>query len=176
MNPVNHAITHADVSTYQVEPYVVAADVYSVPPHTGRGGWTWYTGSASWLYRAAIEFILGFQLRENSVCFDPQIPDAWNKFELRLRRGTKQWTFQVVRPDRDGSKHSGPSPATVHTGDQIILDTANPLTEVVIGSQSDRSSGLSDEELAQGHNVKPSTNNSNHGSSLHEALNEIAVQ
>ena len=63
INPVYHATTAEEVQHYKVEPYVVCADVYGAPPHTGRGGWTWYTGSASWLYRVAIETILGFQLR-----------------------------------------------------------------------------------------------------------------
>ena len=63
LNPVHHAATPDGVERYKVEPYVVAADVYGAPPHTGRGGWTWYTGSASWLYRVALEAILGFRLR-----------------------------------------------------------------------------------------------------------------
>jgi cyclic beta-1,2-glucan synthetase len=63
LNPINHAGTRADVQRYKVEPYVVAADVYSVAPHVGRGGWTWYTGSASWMYRAGLEWILGFRVR-----------------------------------------------------------------------------------------------------------------
>ncbi len=62
INPVYHATTPAEVEHYKVEPYVVCADVYGAPPHTGRGGWTWYTGSASWLYRVALEAILGFRL------------------------------------------------------------------------------------------------------------------
>ena len=60
LNPINHTRTRAGVLRYKVEPYVVAADVYSVAPHVGRGGWTWYTGSAGWMYRAGIEVILGF--------------------------------------------------------------------------------------------------------------------
>ena len=67
---------------YKVEPYVVAADVYSVPPHVGRGGWTWYTGSAGWMYRAGIEGILGIRLQGDSLLLDPGIPTAWPGFEL----------------------------------------------------------------------------------------------
>jgi glycosyl hydrolase family 36 len=62
LNPVNRTSTRADVHRYKVEPYVIAADVYSVAPHIGRGGWTWYTGSAGWMYRAGLEGILGFRV------------------------------------------------------------------------------------------------------------------
>ena len=67
LNPINRATTRADVHRYKVEPYVVAADVYSVAPHAGRGGWTWYTGSAGWMYRAGLEGILGFRVQGSSL-------------------------------------------------------------------------------------------------------------
>jgi cellobiose phosphorylase len=72
---------------YQVEPFVVAADVYAAVPHTGRGGWTWYTGSAAWMYRVAVETILGFELRGNRLRLHPCIPADWPEFELTYRRG-----------------------------------------------------------------------------------------
>ena len=81
LNPINHTATRAGVLRYKVEPYVVAADVYSVPPHVGRGGWTWYTGSAGWLYRAGIESILGLRVQADSLVIDPCIPAAWPEFE-----------------------------------------------------------------------------------------------
>jgi len=88
MNPVNHARNAADVDRYRVEPYVVCADVYSVAPHVGRGGWTWYTGSSGWLYRAAVEAILGFDLRGDTLVIDPCVPGAWRGFEIDyVRRG-----------------------------------------------------------------------------------------
>ena len=74
INPVHHAATPAEVEHYKVEPYVVCADVYGAPPHTGRGGWTWYTGSASWLYRVALEAILGFRLEGGTLRLEPCIP------------------------------------------------------------------------------------------------------
>ena len=67
LNPIRHAATPAEVEHYKVEPYVVCADVYGAPPHTGRGGWTWYTGSAGWLYRVGLEAILGFRLRRRPL-------------------------------------------------------------------------------------------------------------
>ena len=74
INPVYHATTVEEVQHYKVEPYVACADVYGAPPHTGRGGWTWYTGSASWLYRVALETILGFQLRGCRTSFQAVHP------------------------------------------------------------------------------------------------------
>ena len=85
INPIYHATTAEEVQHYKVEPYVVCADVYGAPPHTGRGGWTWYTGSASWLYRVAIETILGFQLRGGTLRIEPCIPPSWPGFELSYR-------------------------------------------------------------------------------------------
>jgi cyclic beta-1,2-glucan synthetase len=90
LNPINHARTTAEVMRYKVEPYVVAADIYSQPPHVGRGGWTWYTGSASWMYRAGLEWILGCRIRGTTLLLDPCVPKAWKTFEVKLRhRGTR---------------------------------------------------------------------------------------
>ena len=80
INPIYHATTAEEVQRYKVEPYVVCADVYGAAPHTGRGGWTWYTGAASWLYRVAIESILGFQLRGDTLRVEPCIPPAGQDF------------------------------------------------------------------------------------------------
>jgi cyclic beta-1,2-glucan synthetase len=89
LNPVRRASTRADVQRYKVEPYVVAADVYGEAPHEGRGGWTWYTGSAGWLYRAALEWILGFRLHGNQLTLTPCVPADWPGFTIRYRhKGT----------------------------------------------------------------------------------------
>ena len=85
LNPINHALTHDDALRYKVEPYVVAADVYSETPHVGRGGWTWYTGSAAWLYRAGLEWILGCRTRGATLLLDPCVPRAWTEFHVSLR-------------------------------------------------------------------------------------------
>jgi cellobiose phosphorylase len=85
INPVYHATTPGQVQHYKVEPYVVCADVYSVPPHVGRGGWTWYTGSAGWLYRVALEAILGFRLAGDTLRVEPCIPSGWPGYEVTYR-------------------------------------------------------------------------------------------
>jgi cyclic beta-1,2-glucan synthetase len=87
LNPINHARTPAEVERYKVEPYVIAADVYSVPPHVGRGGWTWYTGSAAWMYRAGIEGILGIRREGDRIVVDPCIPADWPGFEATIQLG-----------------------------------------------------------------------------------------
>ncbi len=95
INPIHHARSAPAAAKYQVEPYVVAADVYGVPPHVGRGGWTWYTGSAAWMYRVAFESLLGFELRGNRVRVRPCVPANWPGFELTFRRGATTWKFIV---------------------------------------------------------------------------------
>jgi cyclic beta-1,2-glucan synthetase len=99
LNPVARARTQADAQRYRVEPYVVAADVYSEPPHVGRGGWTWYTGSASWLYRAGLESMLGCRVRDATLELDPCIPRGWPRFEVKLRRGTSRYDVSVENPE-----------------------------------------------------------------------------
>jgi cyclic beta-1,2-glucan synthetase len=99
LNPINHARTAEDVARYRVEPYVVAADVYSVPPHTGRGGWTWYTGSAGWMYRIGVEVILGVSLRHGALHLDPCIPRAWPRYEVTYTRGSTIYDIVVENPD-----------------------------------------------------------------------------
>ena len=98
LNPINHASTRAGLHKYKVEPYVAAADVYAVPPHTGRGGWTWYTGSASWMYRAGLENILGFRLRGTRLSIEPCIPRSWHGFEIEYRYGTARYHIKVENP------------------------------------------------------------------------------
>jgi cyclic beta-1,2-glucan synthetase len=98
LNPINRARTEAAVQRYKVEPYVVAADVYARPPHVGRGGWTWYTGSAAWLYRAGVESTLGFRLRGARLSVDPCIPRRWPGFTLTFRYRSARYAIIVENP------------------------------------------------------------------------------
>ncbi len=95
LNPVNHARTPTETGRYKVEPYVVAADVYSVAPHVGRGGWTWYTGSAGWMYRAGVEGILGIRTEGDFLVVDPCIPDSWPGFEATLNVHSTRYEIRV---------------------------------------------------------------------------------
>jgi cyclic beta-1,2-glucan synthetase len=100
LNPINHTRTPADVERYKVEPYVVAADVYTHPAHIGRGGWTWYTGSAAWMYRLGLESILGLRQRGRSFSVAPCIPGSWNGFVVRWRHGASLYEITVENPGR----------------------------------------------------------------------------
>jgi cyclic beta-1,2-glucan synthetase len=97
INPLTHARTPDEVATYQVEPYVVAADVYTAEGHLGRGGWTWYTGSASWMYRVGLEAILGFVKRGDRLFLEPRVPAAWPAFTIEYRYGNSVYTILVQR-------------------------------------------------------------------------------
>jgi len=126
LNPVEHARTPEAVERYRIEPYVVAADVYSLEDHVGQGGWSWYTGSASWMYRVWIEEVLGFNLRGNLLRLDPAIPSHWQGFTLRYRFRSTHYEVRVKNPDRvsrgvawveiDGRRRPGPEVALEDDG------------------------------------------------------------
>jgi cyclic beta-1,2-glucan synthetase len=99
VNPINHATDADSVERYRVEPYVVAADVYSQDRHVGRGGWTWYTGSAAWMYRVGIETILGVTLHRGSLRIDPCIPSGWKNYEVIYRTAAAEFRIKVENPD-----------------------------------------------------------------------------
>ncbi len=98
LNPLNHSSTRAGVYRYTVEPYVMAADIYAEPPHTGRGGWTWYTGAAGWMYQAGLEWILGFRLRGTSLAIDPCIPSRWPGYQINFRYHSSTYEITVENP------------------------------------------------------------------------------
>jgi cyclic beta-1,2-glucan synthetase len=98
LNPINHTRTPADVARYRTEPYVLDGDVYARPPHDGRGGWSWYTGSAGWLYRAGLESILGLRRRGAHFIVDPCIPSAWDRFAIEWRIGSTTYEIEVTNP------------------------------------------------------------------------------
>lgn len=106
INPVNHARSPEQSATYKVEPYVVAADVYAVTPHTGRGGWTWYTGSAAWMYRLIVESLLGLSLEVDKLHFAPCLPADWEGFKIHYRYGETVYHIEVLQtPAGNGEMH-----------------------------------------------------------------------
>lgn len=98
LNPVTHSLNLDDANRYVVEPYVVAADIYSRPPYVGHGGWTWYTGSSGWLYRLGTEAILGFQLMGDDFTIDPCIPDEWDGFHMTFTKNGTVFNIEVKNP------------------------------------------------------------------------------
>jgi cyclic beta-1,2-glucan synthetase len=100
LNPINHTRGPVDVQRYKAEPYVVAGDVYARAPHAGRGGWSWYTGSAAWLYRTGLESMLGLRRRGQTFAVDPCIPSSWPAYEIAWRVGGTEYLISVTNPDR----------------------------------------------------------------------------
>ena len=98
LNPLRHAADPASAARYRLEPYVVAADVYGVPPHVGRGGWSWYTGSAAWMYRLGLEAILGLRRDGAALMIEPCIPAGWSGFEVDYRYGASSYRIRVKNP------------------------------------------------------------------------------
>jgi cellobiose phosphorylase len=104
LNPVHHGATAKEIATYKVEPYVVAADVYAVPPHTGRGGWTWYTGSAGWMYRLLVETLLGVNLEGTRLRLVPRGPKSWTSYKIHYRYRQTVYHITLVRLAVDSSE------------------------------------------------------------------------
>jgi cyclic beta-1,2-glucan synthetase len=138
LNPINHASTRAGVHRYKVEPYVMAADVYAEALHLGRGGWTWYTGSAGWMYQAGTEWILGFHLRGAKLVMDPCIPRAWPGFELDYRHHTARYQVVVENPHGVSrgvvsTELDGQPLANDHAGIPLADDGATHQVRIVLG-------------------------------------------
>lgn len=137
LNPINHARTTAEAEVYKTEPYVVAGDVYAIGSHRGRGGWSWYTGSAGWLYRAGLESILGLARRGATFSIDPCIPSAWSDFEITWRIGESTRYHIAVKNPLQRSR--GIQSATldgrpvVHTAIPLEDDGRVHVVEVVMG-------------------------------------------
>ncbi len=123
INPVNHSRTALETAVYKVEPYVVAADVYAVAPHTGRGGWTWYTGSAAWMYRLIVESLLGLRLDVDKLHFTPCLPADWQGFTMHYRYLETVYHIAVRQMALKGGV------TKVKVDDQEIADTAIPLVD-----------------------------------------------
>lgn len=100
INPINHTRTLKECSIYKTEPYVLAADVYSVNPHAGRGGWSWYTGAAGWFFKAGLEYILGFKKRNDMIFINPCIPSYWEGFQIFYRYNETRYSIRVENPDK----------------------------------------------------------------------------
>jgi len=118
INPVNHANSADSIAVYKTEPYVLASDVYALAPHTGRGGWTWYTGSAGWMYQFILESLLGLRLATDKLHFSPCVPADWGSFELHYRYRETVYHITLLQSrdaegrtklTLDGVEQSGPA-------------------------------------------------------------------
>jgi cyclic beta-1,2-glucan synthetase len=141
LNPINHTRTRAEVDRYKAEPFVVAADVYTRDPHLGRGGWTWYTGSAAWMYRLGLESILGLRPRGARFALAPCIPASWEGFRIRWSHGGCRYLIDVRNPDR---RNRGVASATLDGVEvdpgaiPLASDGAEHLLLVVMGEPAPR--------------------------------------
>jgi cyclic beta-1,2-glucan synthetase len=137
LNPINHARTAADVERYKAEPYVVAGDVYARSPHAGRAGWSWYTGSAAWLYRAGLESMLGLRRRGATFSIDPCIPSSWTEYEIDWRVQRTRYLISISNPDRQcrGVLHASLDDVVVDAAAiPLVDDGRTPRVHVVLGS------------------------------------------
>jgi cyclic beta-1,2-glucan synthetase len=133
INPLTHGNDAATVAKYKVEPYVVAADVYTAEGQLGRGGWTWYTGSASWMYRIGLEHILGFTKRGNTLRIDPRVPSSWNEYTIEYRHGRSVYAIKVLQNGEPGVTVDG----RALDGNEIpLVDDGNRHEVVVVTSPS----------------------------------------
>ena len=138
LNPINHALTPQDANRYKVEPYVVAADVYSTAPHEGRGGWTWYTGSAGWMYRAGVEGLVGLTRTADTLRLNPCFPKAWPEVTATVTLGNARFRIVILNPHRVGRGISSAQMdgAELHVGkDGISIPMADGdhVVTVVLG-------------------------------------------
>jgi cyclic beta-1,2-glucan synthetase len=123
INPVNHGGSIKEIETYKVEPYVVAADVYAVSPHSGRGGWTWYTGSAAWMYRLIVESLLGLRLEADKLYFEPCLPPDWEMFKVHYRYRETIYHISVLQG------RVGEDQTSVTVDGVLLHDRAIPLID-----------------------------------------------
>jgi cyclic beta-1,2-glucan synthetase len=124
LNPIYHADTPEKVERYKVEPYVVVADVYSVAPYVGHGGWTWYTGSASWMYRLGIEMLLGVQRRGEQLQIQPHIPKDWEGYQINYRVGKTLYHLRIQnRKDTEAKRNK------VTMDGKVLKDEVIPLAD-----------------------------------------------
>jgi cellobiose phosphorylase len=145
INPFTHGATPEAILLYRIEPYVVAADVYSVAPHIGRGGWSWYTGSAAWMYRLLVESLLGLERRGTTLHVKPRLPDGWQQATIHYRYQETSWRITVRQPDGgigdggavtsitvDGVERAEPSIALVN--DKHVHQVAIELGELFVAT------------------------------------------
>jgi len=133
INPIKHTGSYREYSRYKLEPYVMAADVYAANPHKGRGGWSWYTGSAGWMYRAGLEYILGFQKNGDTVIMDPCIPKKWREYTMKYKFRDTVYDIKVENPQgRCKGVESITLDGEVSAGNRIQLVNDGKCHEVLV--------------------------------------------
>jgi cyclic beta-1,2-glucan synthetase len=142
INPINHTRSAEEVAIYKVEPYAVAADVYALPPHTGRGGWTWYTGSSGWMYRLIVESLLGLRLETDKLFIEPCIPSDWASYKIHYRYRQTTYRITVIQLSEVNSK-------------QILLVDGAVCPDGFIRLVDDRREHLAEVKVYRRKNINP---------------------
>ncbi|AMV40688.1 N,N'-diacetylchitobiose phosphorylase [Planctomyces sp. SH-PL62] len=141
LNPINHTLDREGVSRYKGEPYVLAGDVFSQPPHAGRAGWTWYTGAAGWLYQVGLETLLGVRRRGDRLVVDPRVPASWERFQVDYRFGETVYEIHVLNPE---GREPGPARVAVDGEAQalpeipLVDDGRRRRVEIVLSAGEER--------------------------------------
>jgi len=141
LNPIFHSDSEDKAAEYRVEPYVISADIYSEPPHLHRGGWTWYTGAAAWMYRLGLTALLGFKKTGNTLRIDPVIPPTWDGFEINYQFWATSYQIRVYNP-----RHLAHNVEYMKLDGKMLDDRTIPLVddgqehrvEVIMGDQEER--------------------------------------
>ena len=129
LNPINHALNEAHCAQYKVEPYVMAADIYSVPPHCGRGGWTWYTGAAGLMYQAGLSSLLGIKKRGKSLEITPQLPSKWDRYSVTIDIDKAYYVIEVIRDEIIRDRHEKRAETTDNASGTFAEGKASPNAE-----------------------------------------------
>jgi cellobiose phosphorylase len=124
LNPIYLSDSTEKVDEYRTEPYAMCADIYSRPPYTHRGGWSWYTGSAAWMYQLGLTNLLGFKKVGNTLQIDPVIPPSWDGFQISYKFGKTIYRINVRNP-----KHVYQGIKTIRMGGEILRDNSIPLVD-----------------------------------------------
>jgi cellobiose phosphorylase len=139
INPLNHGKSARKIATYKVEPYVVAADVYARAPHVGRGGWTWYTGSAGWMYRLIVESLLGLKLEGDKLHVTPCLPYDWHTYRMNYRYRDTMYRIVVTQTAAGGAGAQVTVDGVMQMDAVIALqdDKREHAVEIVLSAQPD---------------------------------------
>lgn len=132
INPIEHSRTKEASKKYKVEPYVISADVYGAGNLAGRGGWTWYTGSSSWYYKAGIEYLLGLKIKNKTMSINPCIPKDWKEYFIRYKYGNSIYNIKVLNPN---GKNKGVEKVLLdgeETENKFLLDKKGKIFNIEI--------------------------------------------
>lgn len=132
INPIEHSRTKEASNKYKVEPYIIPADIYGAGNLAGRGGWTWYTGSSSWFYKAGIEYILGLKIEEGYLRIDPCIPKDWKEYSMQYKWENSVYTIKVLNPN---NKNTGVTKVLlngIEVENKIKLDNSNGIYHIEV--------------------------------------------